>query len=230
MTTYRIKQSSPWLFITTLLGVIFAGMAILLFLSSHHFLPKGITVFVLTFIPIIGLAFYLPRFTATADIEINLDNLGFERKWIRQFIFHNKQDIQFQWSEIADYVVEPDKQFDQFKLHLKDGTKFRFYHNNVHNNKDDFRRFLYGFRAKVDEINSDKDKSNDIKLGKTIYETTWGLVLAGFAIMVMIGFPILLFALPTKRTPNYGMIGVAYVGAIYFLIQVYIHRQKKKEP
>ena len=44
--------------------------------------------FILCFTPIMALAFYVPRYTATADIEISLDNLGIQRIW-SQVIFHN---------------------------------------------------------------------------------------------------------------------------------------------
>ena len=71
-----------------------------------------------------------------------------------------------------DYVFQPDRQFDQFKLHLKDGRKFKFYHNNDHDGKDDFQNFLADFSVKVKQYNNaDNDKKNDIRLGKTIYET-----------------------------------------------------------
>ena len=36
------------------------------------------------------------------------------------------------------------------------------------------------------------------------------------------------FAFPTKKTPNYAMLGVAYIGAIYFVSQVFIHRKRRK--
>ena len=229
--TYKIRQSSPWLFIATLLTVIFSGMAILIFLSSSQILPKGQPlIFILCFAPVIGLAFYLPRFTATADIEITIDSEGIKRRWVRQFILHNKQDDEFKWKEIDDYVFQPDRQFDQFKLHLKNDTKLKFYHNNDHDDKDDFRKFFSDFVERVEQLNNaDKDKRNDIKLGKTLYETTGGLILAVFAVIVIIGLPILLIALPTKKTPNYFGLGVGYTGAIYFLVQVYIHRKKRKE-
>ena len=227
--TYKIKQSSPWLFIVTLLTVIFSGMAILIILTSHQILPKGQPlIFILCFAPIVGLAFYLPRYTATADIEILIDNGGIKRKWLRQFILHNNEDNEYKWSEIADYVFQPDRQFDQFKLHLKDGTKFKFFHNSDHDSKDDFRKFLSHFIERVAQINNvDSDKRNDIQLGKTIYETFWGLILASLAVIMIIGIPIMLFAFPTNKTPNYAIFGVSYLGAIYFVIQVYIHRKKR---
>lgn len=228
--SYKIKQSSPWLFIATLLTVIFSGMAILIILTSYQILPKGQPlIFILCFAPIGGLAFYLPRYTATADIEILIDNDGIKRKWLRHFILHSNEDNEYKWTEIADYVFQPDRQFDQFKLHLKDGTMFKFYHNNDHDNKDDFRKFLSHFIERVEQINTvDSDKQNDIKLGKTIYETFWGLILALLAAIMIIGVPILLFTFPTKKTPNYAMLGVAYIGAIYFVVQVYIHRKRRK--
>ena len=206
-------------------------MAILIFLSSSQILPKGQPlIFILCFAPVRGLAFYLPRFTATADIEITIDSEGIKRRWVRQFILHNKQDDEFKWKEIDDYVFQPDRQFDQFKLHLKNDTKLKFYHNNDHDDKDDFRKFFSDFVERVEQLNNaDKDKRNDIKLGKTLYETTGGLILAVFAVIVIIGLPILLIALPTKKTPNYFGLGVGYTGAIYFLVQVYIHRKKRKE-
>lgn len=206
-------------------------MAILIFLSSSQILPKGQPlIFILCFAPVIGLAFYLPRFTATADIEITIDSEGIKRRWVRQFILHNKQDDEFKLKEIDDYVFQPDRQFDQFKLHLKNDTKLKFYHNNDHDDKDDFRKFFSDFVERVEQLNNaDKDKRNDIKLGKTLYETTGGLILAVFAVIVIIGLPILLIALPTKKTPNYFGLGVGYTGAIYFLVQVYIHRKKRKE-
>lgn len=232
--TYKIKQSSPWLFILTLLTVIFSGTAILVFLSTNQTLPKGQPlVFILCFAPVMGLAFYLPRFTATADIEILIDDNGIKRRWLRQFILHNKQDNEFKWTDIDDYVFQPDRQFDQFKLHFKDGTKFKFYHNNDHDSKDDFRKFLSDFIQKVEQLNNaDNDKRNDIKLGKTIYETTWGLILAVIAVIMIVGLPIMLFVLPHKGAPkssNYAMLAASYIGAVYFVVQVYTHRKRRKE-
>lgn len=229
--TYKIKQSSPWLFIATLLTVIFSGAAILNFLSIYHILPKGQPlIFILCFAPIVGLAFYLPRYTATAVIEIIIDNDGIKRKWLRQFFLQNREDNEYKWTEIADYVFQPDRQFDQFKMHLKDGTKFKFYHNNDHDSKDDFRNFLSNFVERVEQINNvDIDKRNDIKLGKTIYETFGGVLLALLAVIMIVGIPIMLLAFPTKKTPNYAMLGVAYIGAVYFVVQVYIHRKRRKK-
>lgn len=210
-----------------MLLTIFAGMGIFIALAANGLIPKGqIWLAFVIILPIFFLAFKVPRYTATVDIELEIDQDGLKKKWLKQFIFSNKPDLNIKWTEIQDYVFEPDRQFDKFKMTLKDGSKFKFFHNNDYNTKDDFLTFLRHFEQKITQINTDKDKSNDIKRGKTIYETKWGLVLAAFAILIIVAVPIMFIFFPTKKTPNYAAIGASYVGAIYFLIQVYTHRQR----
>lgn len=231
MTTYRFKQSSPWLWFISFMTFIFLGMGILIYLAKNHVLPKEPKFLVFLIVaPVIGGAFYLPRYTATAIIEMTIDDEGVKGKWLRRFFLSSKPDIEFKWADIDDYVFQPDRKFDQFKLHLKGGTKFKFFHDNGDDSKDDFRKFLSDFMQRVDQLNNaDSNKLNDIKLGKTIYETTGGLILAAFAIVVIIGLPILLIVMSARKTPNYFGFVMAYTGAIYFLFQVYIHRKRRKE-
>lgn len=150
-----------------------------------------------------------------------------------QFLLHNRQAIAIKWADIKDYAFQPDRQFDQFKLNLTDGTKFKFYHNNDHDDKDDFRKFFSDFIEKVEQLNNaDDNKCNDIRLGKTIYETTLGLLVAILAAIMIVGFPIMLFILPhkgTTSTSSYFYLAASYIGAIYFVFQVYIHRKRRKE-
>ncbi len=230
MKTYKIRQSSPTLWIISFILTIFVGMGIFLVFVSNRIIPKmEIWSFAIIFGSIIIAAFKIPRYTATVDIELTIDDIGIRKKWLKQFLFHNRPDIDIKWAEIKDYVYEPDRQFDKFKITLKDGERFRFFHNNDYNEKDEFLIFLNDFDKKVKEINSDQDKSNDIKRGKTIYESFGGLILAGFAILMLIAIPIILFMLPTRKTPNYGMIAIAYLGALFYLSQVIYHRRKYKD-
>lgn len=212
-----------------MLVTIFAGMGIFLALSAIGLIPKGqIWLAFVIILPIFFLAFKVPRYTATVDIELTIDEEGLKKKWLKQFIFSNKPDLDIKWTEIQDYVFEPDRQFDKFKMTLKDGSKFKFFHNNDYNDKDDFLQFLQDFEHKVTKLNTDNNKINDIKRGKTIYETNWGLLLAAFLILMIIAVPIMFVFFPTKNTPNYAAIGASYVGAIYYLFQVYIHRRQNK--
>ena len=144
-------------------------------------------------------------------------------------MFQHRPDIEINWVEVKDYVFEPDRQFDKFKMTLKDGTKIKFFHNNDYNDKDDFIKFLHEFELKIQQINADQDKAYDIKRGKTIYETHWGLLLAGFSIIIIVALPIFLLVYQPKKTPNYGALGASYFGAIFFLTQVILHRRRNKQ-
>lgn len=210
-------------------------MIILIKLSNEEIIPKGQPlIFVLFFAPIILLAFYLPKYTSVALIEISIDENGITKRWLKQFPFRKKSNEVVKWNEIKNYIFQPDRQFDKFRLNLKSGKKFVFYHNNDHDEKDDFRLFLFDFITKVEIINTQENSSSreKIKLGKTIYETTGGLILAFLSIFVLVGLPILYIFSPHKesiKTSNIFILASSYIGAMYYIIQVYIHRKKRKE-
>lgn len=232
---YRIKQTSPFNYILTFMLTFFIGMFILLKLSNQEIIPKGQPlIFVLFFAPIIILAFYLPKFTSVALIEIIIDETGITKRWLKQFLLRKKRNEVVKWNEIQNYIFQPDRQFDKFKLNLKSGKKFVFYHNNDHDDKDDFRLFLTDFINKVENINTQENITvkDKIRIGKTIYETKGGLILAILSIIVLVGLPILFIFSPHKdaiKTSNIFMLASSYIGAIYYIIQVYIHRKKRKE-
>lgn len=228
---YRIQQSSQILYIITFLLTLLIGIVMII-----SFFPKGksFLLFVLFFLPFFFLAFYLPKFTSIAEIEILLDDNGFKRKWIKQFLFQKRKDDDIKWSDIKNYVFQPDKQFDKFKLTLKNGRTLAFYHNNDFDNKDDFKNFLDDFISKVEEINTNQIKNNSEKIliGKTIYETTYGLVIAVFSVTIIIVIPLLLFFSPKKGSLSWStVLGLfsSAITAIYFVFQVYIHRKRRKE-
>ena len=228
--TYNIKQTSVFLWIFSLIASTFAGTGLMiLIIKATGLIPKDQPIFIIVLVvPIIFFAFKVPNYTATVDIELTIDNKGLKKKWLRQFLFQNRPDSNINWIEIKDFVFEPDRQFDKFKLTLKDGTKFKFHHNKDHDNKDDFQKFRLDFENKIAKINSDKDKTNDIKRGKTIYENVWGLVLAVIGIIMLIAIIVILLFFPVKKVTNYSMLGAYAIGTVYFIFQVYDHRKKNK--
>jgi hypothetical protein len=231
---YKIKESSPWLFSVTMITVFFSSFALFILLDSFKIVPNlHDFVIIAYFASSIGFAYYLTRFTAVAEIELVIDEEGVNRKWLRQFIFHNKRDEIFRWSDINDYVFQPERQFDHFKLQFKNGTEFKLYHDSSHDEKDDFRQFLADFAQKVEQINNfDNNQRNAITLGHTIYETTWGLISAILAVVFIIGLPILFFILYQNgniKLNKYLYLLAPYFGAVYYVSEVYSHRKKKKE-
>lgn len=139
-----------------------------------------------------------------------------------------KSQQEVEWSEIQDYSFQPARQFDKFKIRRIGGDTLKFYHNNDDNTKDDFIKFIKDFEAKVKEENSRNENESRIKEGRTIYETGIGLIIGIFAFIVIIGFPIFLFISNFKNNLNYPAIAGVYVGAIFYLTMVIIHRTKKK--
>jgi hypothetical protein len=228
--TYNIKQTSVFLWIFSLLASIFAGIGLMiLIIKTTGIIPKDQPIFIIAVVaPIIFFAFRIPRYTATVEIELSIDNEGIKKKWLKQFLFQSRPDRNINWTEIKDFVFEPDRQFDKFKLTLKDGTKFKFHHNTDHNNKDDFHHFRLDFEKKIAKLNSEKDRANNIKRGKTIYETVWGLILAVIGIVMIIASIVIFLFFPSKKTTNYAMLGASAIGTVYFIFQVYDHRKKNR--
>ena len=194
--------------------------------------------FILSFGGIILLAFFLTRLAAFAKVEITLSENSISIKWLQQFLFANKPDVAISFKEIAEYVPQGDSNWDWLKIKLKDETVYRIWHSS-YLSKDDYDKFISAFTFAVENYNKSseasvsKDEStptsNIIHRSKTIYETTWGLILGGISIIIIVGLPILLFVFPPNKTPNYGIFGLGYAGAIYFVIQVYLYRKKNND-
>lgn len=200
----------------------------MILMTKMGLISKDQPIFIIILVaPIIFFAFKVPRYIATADIELIIDNEGLKKKWLKQFLFQNKPDRNISWTEIKDFVFEPDRQFDKFKLTLKDGTKFKFHHNTDHNNIDDFQQFLFDFERKISKLNTENGKINNIGRGKTIYETVWGLVLAVISFLIIFATIIIFIFFPMKKTVNYAALGASIIGGIYFIFQVYIHRKSR---
>ncbi|MBA5246470.1 hypothetical protein H1R16_10745 [Marnyiella aurantia] len=227
---YNITQTSQFLYTVTFLITLLSGIFTLVLL-----VPKGVSflIFLALFAPIFILAFYLPRFTSTAEIEIIMDEKGMERKWIKQFLFQTREDDYIHWMDIESYIFQPNSQFDKFKLNLKNGSNFAFFHNNESSNTDDFNHFLRDFITKVEEINTKPgDKKQPIRIGKTFYETTLGLVIAIFFVIIIIAVPTVLIVVPGKdKASSSTILGIISSSApiIFFIFQVYTHRRKRRQ-
>lgn len=224
METFQIKASSWVIYILTLLTIIIGGSITgIAFLPTKGNPPIAITMTVI----LIGGAFYATRFTARAKTEWTITETEIQVRWLNQFIFHNKPDITFKWSDIDEYKYQPDRNFDLFKLKLADRRIIKIWHNTSTTN-DDFQKFIDFFERRVQAYNSkDVDASNNIKRAKTIYETKLGLTLAIFAGLCLVAVPILIVVLPQKSKINWAGLGVGYAGGLFFIFQVIAYRKKK---
>jgi F0F1-type ATP synthase assembly protein I len=229
--TYKIKQTSIFLWLVSLLGTIYSSILLIASLIKFGLIPspQGQPIYIIALVaPITFFAFKVPNHIASADIELTIDEDGLNKKWLKQFPFLDRPDIKIYWTDMKDFVYQPERQFDKFKITLKDGTKFKFHHNNDHRDKDDFQKFQLDFEKKVSKLNNDSLKKNNIKQGKTIYETAWGLISAIIGVIAIVGLIIVVLFSPFKKTTNYAMLWASLIGTIYFIYQVYVHRKKKK--
>lgn len=219
-----------------MLLTLFAGIALLTIAANQGILPKGNTiVFLLFFGIVVLLVIYMMRLTSFAKVEVTLDDNSISIKWREQFLFSNKQDITIPFSEIASYVDQSDSHWDWLKMEFTNGTVYRIWHSNLMS-KDDYSKFVSAFVSSVKNYNKVVKKTSVkegletkiIKRSKSIYETSGGLILAVFAVAIIVGAPILLLAYPPKGHTNYFALGAGYCGAIYFVVQVYLQRRRDK--
>lgn len=79
--TYKIKQTSVFFWIFSLLASIFAGTGLMiLIIKATGLIPKDQPIFIIALVaPIIFFAFKVPNYTATVDIELTIDNEGIKR-------------------------------------------------------------------------------------------------------------------------------------------------------
>ena len=170
--------------------------------------------------------YYLARFVSTAIIQIRIDELGIKITWAKQFFLQKRSDFEIEWIEISEFKIEPDRNWDKFKIISKYDNKFQILHNTDYDGKDDYSNFIKDFEMKVKEINSDIIESNDINRIPNFYESIAGLLFAIFLIISLVILTIILIK-SKYHVSNIATIAAVYFGAFYYIFQVYNHRKIK---
>jgi len=240
MSTYNFKASKPSLFVLTLIFSLLGGIFLFGALDSIlGILPKdNIYYFILSFGVLFVLSIFFTRLISFAKVEITLVDDTISIKWLERFLFNKKSNVTLSFNEMAAYVVRNDQNWDWIKIEMTNGSIYKIYHSTFLTKDEDYSEFISAFVSSVENYNNAiyksavnsnlTEKPKAIKRAKSIYEGVQGLVLAGFAILVIIGLPILLFVVPSTKEPNYFLFAVGYFGAVYYLIQVYTIRKKNK--
>ena len=224
MKTYRIKQSSPIIFIVTLIFLICSPIILLKDVVNENHNQKNLVV-ILIVVLFFGV-YYLARFVSTAIIQIKMDELGIKITWAKHFFLQKRSDFEIEWIDISEFKIEPDRNWDKFKIISKYDNKFQILHNTDHNGKDDYSNFIKDFEIKVKEINSDNEESNDINRIPNFYESTAGVL---FAIFLIIGLIVLTILMVTSKNhfSNPLAISAVYLSAFFYIYQVYNYRKNK---
>ncbi len=235
MKTYNFKVSSPLrLFLTMMLSLF--CIILLPFAESKVVFPGSIFIVMIlvVIIPICAV-----RLALFAKVKVTLDDNTVSIKWIKQYLFCNKQDIIISFDEIATYIDQDDSNWDWLKIKTTDGKTYKIWHFNAFQIRSDgYSEFISTFVSAVKNYNdmirkevqqsSVSIKPKTIKRAKSIYETTGGLILAVFAVVAIVGLTIMLIVTPSSPTkpPNYLLFIPGYIGAIYFVFRTYIERKK----
>ncbi|UII20552.1 hypothetical protein [Fulvivirga ligni] len=113
-------------------------------------------------------------------IEMNKEGLQFI--WIKQFIFHNKQNISLQWSEISEHSYDGSSHLDQFVLKLKSGKKMKFFFRFMEEGFMDFYHNMQELTGAISQV----DDSVHISRTVGFFETEFGKWLVfGFGVLIL---------------------------------------------
>ena len=232
MKTYKIIATSwalwiPTLFIPPLIGA----------LISFKLFRDNDTIGIILLLSLLIFALYIQRFISRAEVEVGLTDNNISIKWVKQFIFHNREDREISLHEIESYKYQEDRNFDLFKLTLKDGSEIKLWHFTF-TNGDDFGKLVADFPKITNQKNKKTNKKNKveepdtthiIKREKTIFESAVAPFIAGFAIIVIIILILTLFdSRSGKFSNNVGRVA-AISGAVFFIFKYFEYRKKKND-
>lgn len=226
MRRYRFQQNFPMLWVATLVITALGGTFLFLFIISlFQLINIDNILWVLFVLPLVYFSYYLTKFTSYANVLIEMDEVGIRKKYLKQPFFLRKTDIEVYWEDIISYKYEPSWQFDRFVIKTKNIGKIWIFHNKDSDSKDDFLKLIKDFKFTVNRLNFERFLNSNIGRMKVIYETNYGLFLAVICLSLLIAIPIMLFSFPVNNNTNYAGLAFSYIGGIYFIFQVYIHRK-----
>ena len=234
MTTYNIRTTSWPVWILTLIVSLIVGGFLIAAMGIRNY-----SIVMILMIIILFTSFYLQRFTSRGQVQILMTDTTFQIKYLNQSIFSKESDRNITLSNIESYKYQPDRNFDLFKLTLKDKNEIHIWHYSGFAD-DDFEKLILEFpnitldyNNHKENISTNKSASEETKLvkikrEKTLYEGKIGLFLAGLAIIFIALF---IYLIATNKLKNSsGIFGLlaSISGAIFFLGQFFKYRKEEK--
>lgn len=160
-------------------------------------------------------------------VELILDREGVQLVWIKQFFLHKKKNMTVRWEDIKDYMYQPEQYFDLFRIRLHNKEKIKL---SLDEGNEEFYFFYLEFEEFMKELSS-SNQNIKIKRSKTIYETTYGLIMAVILGLLIIGGLLMFIFIKPKNSSLsiYFYLGATVVGGLFYILQVYRMRQSAKE-
>jgi hypothetical protein len=127
-------------------------------------LPKGLTIFILSFVGVIFFCSYMTRLTSLAKVKVTIDEDSISIKWLEQFIFSKKPDVTISLNEVAAYTIQSDVFWNWLTIEMKDGSIYKIWRGNFpfRISKDDYSEFVSAFISSVKKYKTVIMKSSGI--------------------------------------------------------------------
>lgn len=213
-------------------GVIFGGIGRMLYLKEMGVLPSNGPWVVLLMLGLFGLVFLLTQYFATAKMVITMGDEGIRRVWETQFPGNWRADEDIKWAEVTEYLYQPEKNYQVFKITLTAGRVIKLYRA-WYAGKDDFTRFRKDFVQKVEERNRSGGREGvKIRMSRSFYESKTAYVIAIIGVVLLVVASLVVLALSFYRGPHFGnfvSLGAGYTMVLYFVAMVYRYRQTRRE-
>jgi len=155
-------------------------------------------------------------------VILKVNDKGLNVNWEKQLAFRRKPDAFLKWEEIYSFKCQPEQYLNVFKVKLTNGKKYKF---TFEDKQYEFHRFFDVFE-KIAANKSNHSSNINIKKEKTIYESTYGKVMAVIVILLILFMIWTVVFGETKKEPNYGMLLISLSGSIFFVLQVYTSIKK----
>src|SRR5690606_15455470 len=110
---------------------------------------------------------YCPKHISQAEIEATLNQNKLKIRWIRQFIFRQKSDVEISLKDIVGYYIHTEKEFSSIRITTKNDSTITIVRALDLNAKDDFYKFYEAFVNTItnhESFNTDKNEENANKL------------------------------------------------------------------
>lgn len=237
MVTYNIRTTAWPIWILTMFGTLATGGILIAMAGIKN---EGIAL-VIMLGPALA-SFYLQRFTSRGELEISITDTSIILKYLKQSFLSNKPDRIISFNDIDSYKYQPDRNFDMFKLTLRDEVEIRIWHYTGLSSDDfeklvtDFPEIVANHNERAENISSNSTQTGaatskpfEIKREKALFEGRAGFVLAVLAMIFIVAFIYLLVTKKiTSASAGFGLLA-SISGAVFFLMQFFQYRKKQQQ-
>ncbi len=227
----QINIVSRGLYVLFMFTGIFGSVLVTLLISTQVFQRLNFKPNQFIFLGIVFLVWYLinkiTKDLSQGKVDLRLDKEGVKIIWLKQFFLHKRRNISFKWEEVRDYMYQPEQHFDLFRIRLHNKKKIKL---SLNEKNEEFHFFYIEFEEFIKNLSS-TNEDIQIKRAKTIYETTYGLIMAVILGLMLVGVIFMFIFIKPKNSnmSTYFYLGATVMGSLFFILQVYRIRKSAKE-